>query len=60
MKKYYKVVGKTCYKIHSELRKISELINPTSNKQYSLQKLMTKRRRYALIKSICERLNDSP
>lgn len=59
MKTYYKVTGKTCHTIHTELRKIGDLINPIPNKKYHITKLMTKVRRLLLIASICERIKNN-
>jgi len=46
MKTYYKVTGKTCHTIHTELRKIGDLINPIPIKKL-------------LIKSISERIKNN-
>jgi hypothetical protein len=59
MKTYYKVTGKTCNTIHTELRKIGDLINPIPNKKYHIPKLMTKATRLLLIKSISERIKNN-
>ena len=59
MKTYYKVTGKTCTTIHTELRKIGDLINPIPNKKYHIPKLMTKATRLLLIKSISERIKNN-
>jgi len=58
MKTYYKVTGKTCHTIHTELRKIGDLINPIPNKKYHIKRMMTKARRLLLIASICERIKN--
>lgn len=59
MRRYYEVTGKTCHNVHSELRKIGDLINPIPNKEYHIPKLMTKARRLLLIASICERIKNN-
>lgn len=59
MKTYYKVTGKTCHTVHTELRKIGDLINPIQNKKYHIKRMMTKATRLLLIKSISERIKNN-
>lgn len=59
MKTYYKVTGKTCHTIHTELRKIGDLINPIPKKEYHVKRMITKARRLLLIASICERIKNN-
>lgn len=45
--------------IHTELRKIGDLINPIPNKKYHIKRMMTKATRLLLIKSISERIKNN-
>lgn len=56
-KKFYKVVAKTCRKIHLEMRCISDLVDLKPNKSYSIPRLITRARRYIIIKDISEKIN---
>ncbi len=56
-KKFYKVVGKTCRKIHLEMRYISDLVDLKPNKSYSIPRMITRARRYIIIKDIAEKIN---
>jgi hypothetical protein len=56
-KQFYKVVGKNCHKIHLEMRCISDLVDLKPNKSYSIPRLITRARRYIMIKQIAEKIN---
>lgn len=56
-KQFYKVVGKTCHKIHLEMRCISDLVDLKPNKSYSIPRLITRAKRYIMIKQIAEKIN---
>ena len=56
-KKFYKVVAKTCRKIHLEMRCISDLVDLKPNKSYPIPRMITRARRYIIIKDIAEKIN---
>lgn len=58
-KRFYKVVGKTCHKIHLEMKSICDLVDLKPNKIYSIPRPITRARRYIMIKQIAERLMKS-
>ena len=55
-KKYFTVVAEKAHRFYMQYKGLSELTGITSPTDYTPPRMMTKTRRYEIIKAICQKL----
>ncbi|PUY74289.1 hypothetical protein B8W47_10625 [Cronobacter sakazakii] len=55
-KKYFIVVAEKTHLFYMQFKRLSELTGITSSSNYTPPRMMTKTRRYEIIKAICQKL----